>query len=61
MTFDLLFRMFDRNSRKEVTLEASRDVAKPKTVLKPRKVSFKYNKHHLVTSVCKHHAKLFDL
>ena len=30
--------MFDRNSRKEVTLEASRDVAKPKTMLKPRKV-----------------------
>ena len=31
-------RMFDRNSRKEVTLEASREVAKPKTMLKPRKV-----------------------
>jgi len=30
--------MFDRNSRKEVTLEASREVAKPKTMLKPRKV-----------------------
>ncbi len=32
------FRMFDRSSKKEVTLEASRDVAKPKTMLKPRKV-----------------------
>ena len=32
------FRMFDRNTRKEVTLEASREVAKPKTMLKPRKV-----------------------
>ena len=31
--------MFDRNSRKEVTLEASREVAKPKTMLKPRKVT----------------------
>ena len=31
--------MFDRNTRKEVTLEASREVAKPKTMLKPRKVS----------------------
>ena len=31
-------RMFDRSSRKEVTLEASREVAKPKTMLKPRKV-----------------------
>jgi hypothetical protein len=30
--------MFDRSSKKEVTLEASRDVAKPKTMLKPRKV-----------------------
>ena len=30
--------MFDRNTRKEVTLEASREVAKPKTMLKPRKV-----------------------
>ena len=30
--------MFDRSSRKEVTLEASREVAKPKTMLKPRKV-----------------------
>ena len=34
----LLCRMFDRSSRKEVTLEASREVAKPKTMLKPRKV-----------------------
>ena len=32
-------RMFDRSSRKEVTLEASREVAKPKTMLKPRKVT----------------------
>ena len=31
--------MFDRSSRKEVTLEASREVAKPKTMLKPRKVA----------------------
>ena len=30
--------MFDRNTRKEVTLEASKEVAKPKTMLKPRKV-----------------------
>ena len=33
-----VLRMFDRNTRKEVTLEASREVAKPKTMLKPRKV-----------------------
>ena len=36
--FNWYFRMFDRNTRKEVTLEASREVAKPKTMLKPRKV-----------------------
>ena len=30
--------MFDRTTRKEVTLEASKEVAKPKTMLKPRKV-----------------------
>eukprot|EP00094_Tigriopus_californicus_P003983 TCALIF_03836-PA protein Name:"Similar to tws Protein phosphatase PP2A 55 kDa regulatory subunit (Drosophila melanogaster)" AED:0.09 eAED:0.09 QI:486/0.88/0.8/1/0.88/0.8/10/671/416 len=38
-SYNNFFRMFDRNSRKEVTYEASRDIAKPKTLLKPRKVS----------------------
>merc|ERR1712004_352964 len=37
-SYNNFFRMFDRSSRKEVTLEASREVAKPKTMLKPRKV-----------------------
>lgn len=32
------FRIFDTNSRKEVTLEASSKVAKPNTLLKPRKI-----------------------
>ena len=31
--------MFERSGRKEVTFEASREIAKPKTMLKPRKVS----------------------
>lgn len=31
--------MFDRQSRQEVTYEASKEIAKPKTILKPRKVS----------------------
>lgn len=31
--------MLDRTTKRDVTLEASRDVAKPKMVLKPRKVS----------------------
>ena len=30
--------MFERSGRKEVTFEASREIAKPKTMLKPRKV-----------------------
>lgn len=30
--------MFDRDSKRDVTLEASRENMKPKTVLKPRKV-----------------------
>ena len=38
-SYNNFFRMFDRNSRKEVTFEASREIAKPKTMLKPRKVS----------------------
>lgn len=30
--------MFDRDTKRDVTLEASRENVKPKTVLKPRKV-----------------------
>jgi len=37
-SYNNFFRMFDRNLKKDYTLEASRDVAKPKTILKPRKV-----------------------
>lgn len=48
--------MFDRNTRKEVTLEASREVAKPKTMLKPRKVSTIFfvivNQFDCVLQVC---------
>lgn len=38
-SYNNFFRMFDRSSRKEVTYEASKEIAKPKTILKPRKVS----------------------
>ena len=38
-SYNNFFRMFDRNLKKEVTYEASREIAKPKTLLKPRKVS----------------------
>lgn len=41
-SYNNFFRMFDRVNKRDATLEASREIAKPKTVLKPRKVS-----HHL--------------
>jgi len=38
-SYNNFFRMFDRGaSKREVTLEASREIAKPRTILKPRKV-----------------------
>ncbi|WAR22247.1 2ABA-like protein [Mya arenaria] len=37
-SYNNFFRMFDRESKRDVTLEASRENVKPKTVLKPRKV-----------------------
>lgn len=37
-SYNNFFRIFDRNAKKDVTLEASRDIIKPKTILKPRKV-----------------------
>ncbi|XP_064031764.1 serine/threonine-protein phosphatase 2A 55 kDa regulatory subunit B alpha isoform isoform X1 [Pogoniulus pusillus] len=37
-SYNNFFRMFDRNSKRDVTLEASRENNKPRTVLKPRKV-----------------------
>ena len=43
-SYNNFFRMFDRNSRKEVTYEASREIAKPKTILKPRKVRNKFTR-----------------
>ena len=40
-SYNNFFRMFERSGRKEVTFEASREIAKPKTMLKPRKVSWR--------------------
>lgn len=37
-SYNNFFRMLDRNSKRDVTLEASRDITKPKMVLKPRRV-----------------------
>ena len=39
-SYNNFFRMFDRQSRQEVTYEASKEIAKPKTILKPRKVTW---------------------
>ncbi|XP_063086272.1 protein phosphatase 2, regulatory subunit B, gamma isoform X2 [Cavia porcellus] len=36
--YNNFFRMFDRNSKRDVTLEASRESSKPRAVLKPRRV-----------------------
>ncbi|CAB1343984.1 unnamed protein product, partial [Coregonus sp. 'balchen'] len=38
-SYNNFFRMFDRNTRRDVTLEASRENSKPRAILKPRKVS----------------------
>ncbi|XP_064868863.1 serine/threonine-protein phosphatase 2A 55 kDa regulatory subunit B delta isoform-like isoform X1 [Oncorhynchus nerka] len=38
-SYNNFFRMFDRNTRKDITLEASRESSKPRGTLKPRKVS----------------------
>ncbi|CAG0885088.1 unnamed protein product [Cyprideis torosa] len=38
-SYNNFFRVFDRNTKKDVTLEASRDIAKPNTLLKPKKVA----------------------
>ncbi|MPC30686.1 Serine/threonine-protein phosphatase 2A regulatory subunit B delta isoform [Portunus trituberculatus] len=37
-SYNNFFRMFDRTSKRDVTLEASRETAKPRYLLKPRKV-----------------------
>lgn len=38
-SYNNFFRMFDRTTKRDVTLEASRETAKPRTLLKPRKVN----------------------
>lgn len=37
-SYNNFFRMFDRDSKRDVTLEATREGCKPQTVLKPKKV-----------------------
>lgn len=39
-SYNNFFRMFDRTSKRDVTLEASRETAKPRYLLKPRKVRY---------------------
>lgn len=38
-SYNNFFRVFDRTTKRDLTLEAARDIAKPKTLLKPRKVN----------------------
>lgn len=38
-SYNNFFRMFDRGYRQDITLEASRENSKPRSILKPRKVS----------------------
>ncbi|XP_055793011.1 serine/threonine-protein phosphatase 2A 55 kDa regulatory subunit B delta isoform isoform X1 [Salvelinus fontinalis] len=38
-SYNNFFRMFDRNTRRDITLEASRENSKPRAILKARKVS----------------------
>ena len=38
-SYNNFFRMFDRNTRRDITLEASRESSKPRATLKSRKVS----------------------
>ncbi|KAI9562001.1 protein phosphatase-like protein 2A regulatoru subunot PR55 [Daphnia sinensis] len=37
-SYNNFFRMFDRTSKRDVTLEASREIARPKTTLKAKKI-----------------------
>ncbi|CAG0899347.1 unnamed protein product [Darwinula stevensoni] len=38
-SYNNFFRVFDRTTKRDVTLEASKEIAKPKTILKPKKVN----------------------
>lgn len=49
-SYNNFFRMFDRTNKRDVTLEAAREIAKPKTVLKPRKVSYE-NKFNCISLI----------
>ena len=37
-SYNNFFRMFDRDAKRDTTLEACKEITKPRTVLKPRKV-----------------------
>ncbi|XP_022703304.1 serine/threonine-protein phosphatase 2A 55 kDa regulatory subunit B alpha isoform-like isoform X2 [Varroa jacobsoni] len=37
-SYNNFFRVFDRNTKRDVTLEASREIAKPRTLLRPKRV-----------------------
>lgn len=37
-SYNNFFRIFDRNTKRDITLEATKEIARPRTILKPRKV-----------------------
>lgn len=57
-SYNNFFRVFDRHTKRDVTLEASKEIAKPKTVLKPRKVSNVRNFFLFVSFKINQHLKL---
>ncbi|KAL6088678.1 hypothetical protein STEG23_031143, partial [Scotinomys teguina] len=59
-SYNNFFRMFDRNTKRDVTLEASRENSKPRAILKPRKVCVggKRRKDEIITPGLKSESKL---
>jgi len=49
-SYNNFFRMFDRTTKRDLTLEASREVAKPRTVLKPRKVRYQNHSYFSIVN-----------
>ena len=39
-SYNNFFRMFDRQNKKDVTFESCKEIAKPRTILKPKRVSW---------------------
>jgi hypothetical protein len=55
-SYNNFFKIINRHDKRDVMLEASKDIAKPKTILKPRKVMHIYSliHRHLSLSLTPH-------